>query len=186
MQEEKALVNRAQSGDMHAFQLLVERNSARLYATAFRILNHPELAQDCLQDVFLKVHQKLPSFNVQSKFSTWAHSITVNTAIDHHRKSHRYDVQEDYAFDLMPDEKSNSPEQQIWLGSVAEASQQALRHLSEDVRIAFVLRHYEERSIDEISQILQVNPNTIKHRIFRAVKRMRSLLHSQVADYDEL
>jgi RNA polymerase sigma-70 factor (ECF subfamily) len=56
--------------------------------------------------------------------------------------------------------------------------------LSEDVRWAFILRHHEERSIEEISQILAVNPNTVKNRIFRAVSRLREILSPKVGEYD--
>ncbi|TQV89357.1 RNA polymerase sigma factor [Aliikangiella coralliicola] len=184
MLNEEQIIKQAKSGDLQAFQELVEYYSHRIYSAAFRILNHKEHAEDCVQEVFIKIYHKIGSFNEQSKFSTWLYSVAVNTAIDLQRKHARHSQHESPDLDQLEASDRNTPENVAWLANVSHTTQRALMQLSDDVRIAFVLRHHEERSIEEISQILDVNPNTVKNRIFRAVARLREILQPKVGDYE--
>lgn len=192
MEQEQQLINQAKSGNMQAFQQLVESYSRKLYAAAYRILNDQGMAEDCVQEVFVKIYQKIGSFDERSKFSTWLYAVTVNTAIDIQRKvakhlnSHAGEAPD---FDQMSAEPLNTPENEHWQRNISEQTQRALMQLGEDMRIAFLLRHHEERSIEEISQILELNPNTVKNRIFRAVSRLREILEprlsaSKVSSYE--
>lgn len=186
MINEKQLICLAKAGDLQAFQQLVELYSHKLYSSAYRILNSQELAEDCVQEVFIKIYQKITSFNEKSKFSTWLYSVTVNTAIDLQRKQAKQTLHEEYDFEQMTDCDGDTAQKAIWLGNITQLTQKALMQLNQDVRIAFLLRHHEERSIEEISQILQVNPNTVKNRIFRAVGRLREILQPKVGDYEKV
>ncbi len=80
--------------------------------------------------------------------------------------------------------ESNQAEKELWMNNLSQITQKALMQLSEDLRIAFLLRHHEERNIEEISEILDLNPNTVKNRIFRAVARLREILQPKVGDYE--
>lgn len=184
MNSESQLIGLAKTGDLRAFQNLVELNSRKMYRAAYRILNHKEQAEDCVQEVFTKVYLKIGSFNEQSKFSTWLYSITVNTALDMLRKNAKHNQCSEQDFDQLLASEDNIPEKAVWLSNIGDITQSAIAHLSDDVRVAFLLRHYEERSIAEISHILGINPSTAKSRIFRAVARLRELLHSKVGDYE--
>ena len=185
MEQEQQLINQAKSGNIQAFQQLVEKYSRKLYAAAYRILNDQGMAEDCVQEVFVKIYQKINSFDERSKFSTWLYSVTVNTAIDIQRKVAKHvnsHVGESPDFDQMSAEQSNTPEGEHWNRNISEQTQRALMQLGEDIRIAFLLRHHEERSIEEISQILDLNPNTVKNRIFRAVSRLREILEPRLSE----
>ena len=184
MEDEHLIIIQAKSGDIKSFQKLVELYSHKLYAAAYRILGSKELAEDCIQEVFIKIYNKLDSFNQQSKFSTWLYTVTVNTAIDLQRKQVKHSRNDSDNFDDLVSSHSDNPEQSVWLDNISVATQRALMQLSEDVRLAFMLRHHEERSIEEISQILEVNPNTVKNRIFRAVARLREILQPNVGEYE--
>ncbi|MCW8877438.1 MAG: sigma-70 family RNA polymerase sigma factor, partial [Kangiellaceae bacterium] len=164
-------------------QQLVEIYSRKLYVAAYRILNDQGLAEDCVQEVFVKIYRKVGSFDERSKFSTWLYSVTVNTAIDMQRKVAKHvnsHTEEAPDFDQMSAEQHRTPESELWNRNISEQTQRALMQLGEDVRIAFLLRHHEERSIEEISQILDLNPNTVKNRIFRAVSRLREILEPRL------
>ena len=184
MQPEHELVTLAKAGDMQAFQTLVELNSGKMFSAAYRILNNKEHAEDCVQEAFLKMYTKLDSFRQQSKFSTWLYSITVNVALDHRRRNAKHNHYSDHDLDQVPATEVNAPEKAAWVGNISEMTQHAINQLSDDVRAAFVLRHYEECSIEEISQILGVNANTVKSRIFRGIGRLRELLHTKAGDYE--
>jgi RNA polymerase sigma-70 factor (ECF subfamily) len=187
MENESLLVQQAKSGDLQAFQQLVALHSHKMYSAAYRVLNSKELAEDCTQEVFLKVYRNIANFNEKSKFSTWLYSVTINTAIDLQRKQSKHtkrqtDEFEDY--EDMPDSATHTPHRQAFLDNLNQITQRALLQLSDDVRIAFLLRHHEGRSIKEISEILDVNDNTIKNRIFRAISQLRDILKPKVSDYE--
>lgn len=176
MQPEIELVALAKAGDMQSFQRLVELNSGKMYGAAFRILKNKEQAEDCVQEAFLKMHLKLDTFNQQSKFSTWLYSVTVNVALDMLRKGAKRPQTSDYDLDQMASSEANGPEKAAWISNINSETERAINQLNDEVRIAFLLRHYEELSIDEIAQMLDLNPSTVKSRIFRAVGRLRKIL----------
>lgn len=184
MQPEIELVTLAKAGDMQAFQRLVELNSGKMYGTAYRIVRNKEQAEDCVQEAFLKMHIKLDTFNQQSKFSTWLYSVTVNVALDMLRKNAKHMQCSDYDFDQIASSESNAPEKAAWLKNLSSVTANAVNLLNDDLRVAFILRHYEGRSIEEISQILDLNASTVKSRIFRAVGRLRKTLKPKVDDYE--
>ncbi|MBL4672238.1 MAG: RNA polymerase sigma factor, partial [Arenicella sp.] len=135
-------------------------------------------------EAFLKMHLKLDTFNQQSKFSTWLYSVTVNVALDMLRKNAKHRQCSDYDFDQIASSDANAPEKAAWLSNVGSVTAKAVNLLNDDLRVAFILRHYEERSIEEISQILDLNASTVKSRIFRAVGRLRKTLQPKVGDYE--
>ena len=184
MENEKLIINQAKSGNIQSFQKLVEAYSHKLYAAAYRILGDKEHAEDCIQEVFIKIYNKIDTFNEKSKFSTWLYSVTVNTAIDIQRKQIKHSRNTSEDFETFVANNTDNPEKSVWLDTISETTQRALMQLSEEVRLTFILRHHEERSIEEISQILEVNPNTVKNRVFRAVARLREILHPQVDGYE--
>ncbi|MBV1909065.1 MAG: RNA polymerase sigma factor [Kangiellaceae bacterium] len=184
MEDEQTLIDQASTGDIQAFQSLVEAYSGKLYVAAYRILGNKEHAEDCIQEVFLKLHRKIGTFNNQSKFSTWIYQVTVNTAIDLLRKHAKHQNDSEQDLDQVVCHKTTQPEQSVWLDNISAKTHRALMMLSEEVRLAFILRHHEDRSIKEISEILEVNPNTVKNRIYRAIARLREILDTKVIDYE--
>lgn len=184
MKTDDQLVEQAKQGNMQSFQRLVAEYSRLSYTAAYRILNDQSSAEDCVQEVFVKVYQKLAEFDQRSKFSTWLYSITVNTAIDMQRKLARHQVNRadgDEPIDFTEAEIDNNPENAKWQLDLSKLTKAAISQLNEELKIAFILRHFEERSIQEISQILEINPNTVKNRIFRAVQQLRTLIAPKLA-----
>lgn len=184
MENELELVQQAKAGDLRSFEALVKLHSHKAYHCAYRILHNKTLSEDCVQEVFLKVYKGLGSFDEKSKFSTWLHSVTVFTAIDIQRKQSRQMQNESDVFEDVHGCDANSPQQHHAQQSLSEITQNAMSQLSEDLRVAFMLRHYQGCSIKEISQMLKVNDNTIKNRIFRAVGQLKQLLKQKVGDYE--
>jgi RNA polymerase sigma-70 factor (ECF subfamily) len=186
MESEQTIIRLAKSGDERAFETLVHSYSHRLFATALRVLGDKESAEECVQEVFIKVHRKLNTFNEDAKFSTWLYSVTMNTAIDLQRKNAKFSSTDSEDFERFHSDESTNPVKSLWLDELGNRTQQALMQLSTDVRVAFVLRHHENRSIEEISNILEVNPNTVKGRIFRAVAHLREILAPEVGHYEAM
>ena len=78
--EDRELVALCRKGDLDAFELLVRRHQKKMFNTAFRITGSMEDASEVVQDAFFSAHRNLKNFEQKSRFSTWLHSITVNTA----------------------------------------------------------------------------------------------------------
>ncbi len=187
------LVKAAKRGNQDAFAELVEKYSHQVFALCIRILNDYGEAEDLTQEVFLKVYKNIKRFKGKSKFSTWLYQITLNAAINrvnYLKKRHHYDSSsinvtsvrgedEDYGIDL-PD-PSRTSEEDVIGRETYETILSAINELPEEFRIVILLRDVEEKSYQEIAEILNVPEGTVKSRIHRA----REILKKKLEPYLE-
>ena len=188
-QSDAATVALARDGDSEAFRALVERHSRAVYRLAYRMTGSAHDAEDVVQDTFLKAYRQLPRFEARANFGTWLHRIAVNCSIDlirarpHRESGHAdNDLEQFGAAVENHDLTGTSPERLMLSTEVQKRIDEAMGRLSPMERAAFMLRHFEGRSIDEISQSLGLKANATKHSIFRAVRKMRIALEPFVAD----
>lgn len=175
--DDSIFVERAQRGDAEAFRVLVERYSPRLFRLAWRIVGEEASAEDAVQETFLRAYRALPRFDAKSQFGTWLHRIAANTAIEILRKRQRQQSRrgaEEEADDAPSHEPG--PDRRALSQEVDRAVREALDDLSPVERAAFVLRHYEERSIAEVCDTLGLRESAGKQAVFRAVKKLRRAL----------
>ena len=177
-----AAVALARDGDSDAFQGLVERHSRAVYRLAHRMTGNPQDAEDVVQETFLKAYRQLGRFESRANFGTWLHRIAVNCSIDLIRSRKHQETGHDAA-DLELLDGSNddqrvdpSPERLMLSSEVQERVSRAMAGLTAMERAAFVLRHFEGQSIEDISRALGLKTNAAKHSIFRAVRKMRLAL----------
>jgi len=187
-ESDAAVVAKARGGDSEAFRLLVERHSRSVYKVAFRITGRSEDAEDVVQDTFLKAFRQLDRFEERASFGTWLHRIAWNCAVDLLRaRPKREQGEENETLEQLGSSQpgtsggSLSPERLMASVQVSERIKAAMAHLSALERAAFVMRHYEGRTIDEISRALDIRENAAKHSIFRAVRKMRIALEPFVS-----
>jgi len=187
-QTDAATVALARDGDSDAFRSLVERHSRGVYRLAYRMTGSPMDAEDVVQETFLKAYKQLSRFESRANFGTWLHRIAVNCSIDLIRSRPHRETGHD-AMDLeqfgsaaeSSDYTGTSPERLMLSTEVQERIGAAMGALSAMERAAFVLRHFEGRSIEEISASLGLKTNATKHSIFRAVRKMRAALEPLMA-----
>ena len=184
-----AAVALARDGDSEAFHALVDRHSRAVFRLAYRMTGSPQDAEDVVQETFLRAYKQLGRFESRANFGTWLHRIAVNCSIDlirsrpHREASHDgADLEQFSASGEQQDAAATSPERLMMSTEVHERITAAMSGLSSMERAAFVLRHFEGRTIDEISQTLGLKTNAAKHSIFRAVRKMRVALEPFVAD----
>jgi RNA polymerase sigma-70 factor (ECF subfamily) len=183
-----AAVALARDGDSEAFRALVERHSRAVYRLAHRMTGNPSDAEDVVQETFLRAYKQLGRFESRANFGTWLHRIAVNCSIDvirsrpRRESAHDADDLEQFAASEPTDSGRVSPERLMLSTEVQQRINGAMTSLSQMERAAFVLRHFEGHSIDEISRSLGLKTNAAKHSIFRAVKKMRVALEPFVAD----
>jgi RNA polymerase sigma-70 factor (ECF subfamily) len=178
-------VAQAQAGDELAFRRLVERHSRGVFQLAFRLTGSESDAEDIVQDTLLKAYRELKRFESRSSFRTWVHRITVNCAYDLLRQRPRHQAesldapagQDARGGGIEPEaEGSSRPDRLAFGAEIQECVRAALDLLTPTERTAFVLRHFEGCSLDEIGETLGLRMGATKHSIFRAVQKMRRAL----------
>lgn len=175
-------VNLARTGDEGAFRRLVERHSRAVFQVAYRMTGNEPDAEDVVQETFLKAYRELKRFEARSTFATWLHRIAINCSYDLLRKRPRQkadpletDEGQGPAL-LLEADGVTRPDRLAFSAEVDRRVERAMNDLTPAERSAFVLRHVEGRSIDEIGSMLGLQVSATKHSIFRAVQKMRRAL----------
>jgi RNA polymerase sigma-70 factor, ECF subfamily len=177
--DDRELVRKAQAGDKEAFEELVRRHQHRVFAVAGGILRRREDVEDIAQQVFVKAYFSLKRFDQRAAFSTWLYKITVNECWDLLRKKkvrpllYESDLSEEQARQFSASERVESGAQDV--SDRLEAQQRVellLQGLDERDRLMLVLKEVEGFAIEEIAEILDLNANTVKVRLFRARRRI--------------
>ena len=179
------LIKRAQAKDLDAFCLLAERYARRIHLLASHYCQNTQDAEDLSQEVWLKAYQALQTFRFDSSFYTWLRRITINTFLNHRRSSFfRRQGQvtpvqllqiDSEAPEVFAESSSVSPEN-IYNKLLFESVVDALAELTPSQRLAFLLRHYEGMSYDEIANAMNCSPGTVKKGVWRAIAKLRARL----------
>ena len=190
-QTDAATVALARDGNSEAFRTLVDRHSRAVFRLAHRMTGNASDAEDVVQETFLKAYRQLGRFESRANFSTWLHRIAVNCSIDlirsrpHREAGHDMADLEEMGPGDGPDAGQKTPERLMLSTEVQDRIAGAMSALSQRERAAFVLRHFEGHSIEDISRSLGLKANATKHSIFRAVRKMRAALEPFVTAQDE-
>ena len=176
--DDAAAVAQARDGDQDAFRVLVDRHSRSIYRLAYRMTGRAEDAEDVVQEAFVRAYRQLSRFEARSNFATWLYRITFNCAVDYMRARPRREAAgaQDRLDQMSEPTPGPTMDDLVYAGEIGERVQTALGGLSEQERAAFLMRHYQGCSIEEISQALDLRTNAAKHSIFRAVRKMREAL----------
>ena len=184
---DQELVERVQSGEKAAFDILVRKYEHKLANVISRYIHDPSEVLDVAQDAFIKAYRALPNFRGDSAFYTWLYRIAINTAKNHLVAASRrppkddVDAQEAEQFDAGSGLKEYATPERLALRSeLAQAIQDAIEALPEELRVAIVLREMEGLSYEEIASAMECPIGTVRSRIFRARdaidKQIRPLL----------
>ena len=169
---DEAAITAVRAGNQDAFRVLVERYSRPVFRLGFRMTLNEQDAEDVVQEAFLRAFRQLNRYESRSSFSTWLYRIAANYSLDLIRARRKTDAVED----VVLAEPAAGPERLAESTQMQETLDAALGSLTQQERTAFVLRHYEGLSIDEISGTLGINNNAAKHSVFRAVQKLRKAL----------
>ena len=176
------LISRAQANDLDAFCLLAERYARRIHLLALHYCHNAQDAEDLSQDVWLKAYQALGSFRAESSFYTWLRRITINAFLNHRRSSFFRRRGQTTAVQLLQidvdellESRSASPEN-IYNKLLLENVGRALAELTPSQRLAFLLRHYEGMSYEEIATAMNCSTGTVKKGVSRAIGKLRAKL----------
>jgi RNA polymerase sigma-70 factor (ECF subfamily) len=182
-EDEDALVSLARSGDLGAFDKLVNRYERRIFRLAMNITQNREDAEDATQDAFMKSFRHLPDFKGGSRFYTWLVRIAVNEALMRLRRRRPNVVSLDEPVqteeELLPREIEDwgpTPEQRYQVTELHSILNNAIAGLEPIFRTVFVLRDVEHLSTEETADALGISVPAVKSRLLRARLRLREKL----------
>lgn len=168
--DDEQLVARSLKQDHEAFGQLIDRHASRIINLAYRMVGDRAEAEDLAQEAFLSAFKSLSTFRADSKFSTWLYRIATNKCKDWLRVKRpgmeQQDVDIDETLDIHVADKE-TPERLLSQQQVAQELEQAIHRLPPLYREAFVMKHVEGMSYEEMAAILGVNSDTLKMRVYK-------------------
>lgn len=188
--QDSELIAQYRNGSEAAFDLLVDRYKSKVYTTIFLIVKEQSLAEDLLQDVFVKVVHTLNSdkYNEEGKFKPWLMRIAHNLAIDHFRKARRYPtiMMEDGSsiFNSLQFADENVEDKQVREEGI-ELVKRLIEELPEAQKQVLIMRHYMDMSFQEIADQTGVSINTALGRMRYALIHLRKKMKQLNFAYDK-
>ena len=181
--DELSLVEAAQSGDLSAFEKLVQRYERKIFRLAQHMTGNEHDAEDVLQETFLKAFSKLDQFQRNSRFYTWLVRIALNESFMRLRKRRGDTVSLDQEIDtgeeMIPRDVADwhpNPEQQYASVEIKDILNRAIGSLSLPYRLVFQLRDVEGLSTEETADVLRISVPAVKSRLLRARLQLREKL----------
>lgn len=182
--DEKKLIKKAVKGDLQAFDTLIREYEVRVYNIALKMVKNEDDAKDVAQEALIKVYRKLKDFNFNSTFSTWIYRITMNTSLDFLRKKKREldrvmsnkDEGDQVELISKVHVTQDTPEQEIVKQEQVQALRQGLDALNTEHKTVILLRDIEGLSYKEIADILETTEGTVKSRLNRGRRKLKSIL----------
>jgi len=164
------------------FEAVFRQYKDVVYKTAYLILGDAHRAEDVLQEVFIKVHKSLDTFDSRKgAFSTWIHRITVNQCITEYRNRHSLFLS--VSLESLKEEgldpagtDSRHPEELALKREEGQRIQRAMKTLDRKHRAVVTLRYFDELSYEEIAQVLSIPLGTVKSRLNTAIRALRQEL----------
>ena len=178
------LVKRAKAGDYQAFDLLVLKYQSRLISTAFKFVKDLQIAEDLVQDSFIKSFKSIDSFREDSTFYTWIYRITVNTSKNYLVSKKKKDelLQTDFSKakdSIIEAVDQDTPEDLYQASELQNTIIQSLNGLADDTKTALTLREFDGLSYEQIAEVVNCPVGTVRSRIFRG----REVIDNAIKEY---
>jgi len=180
---DRELIARTLGGDGGAFGLLVERFQRKIYRVAYAIVRDDAEADTITQDTFVQAYTHLSRFEGRAEFETWLTRIAINRSRDSLRRRRFlrfFSSSDDENREgwIEPVDDRPDPEREFMAHQLRAAIESAERKLSAQQQVIFRLRHYENRSLEEIAELLGLRSGTVRAHLFRAVHKIRKYLEA--------
>ena len=185
--EDGGLISQYVSGDVRAFNHLLNRWELKIYNFIFKVLGKREDAKDATQQTFIKVYKNLRKLKNPNKFSPWIYQIAMNICRDQMRKDKRApstsihgkirtsNGEEMELADFLSDD-SASPEDSLYQGEVVEIIRRGLNMIPVEQRTVIIMKEYQGLKFREIAEILEEPLNTVKSRMYDGLPALRKAL----------
>jgi RNA polymerase sigma-70 factor (ECF subfamily) len=189
---DRALVERVQSGDRRAFDLLVRKYQHKVLALIGRYVHNHAESEDVAQEAFVRAWRAIGSFRGESAFYTWMYKIAVNTAKNHLVALGRRPPADDVAIEdavFIPGsdrmQETATPERELLRQEIEQTVFATVQSLPEELRVAITLREVDGRSYEEIAEMMGCPIGTVRSRIFRAREAIDQKLRPLLSDRED-
>ncbi|MBN2134583.1 MAG: RNA polymerase sigma factor [Acidobacteria bacterium] len=168
-------------GNRYAFEVLIQRWEKPIFNLAYRYLLNREAAEDCTQEIFIKLFNKLQKFNYDSSFKTWLYRVATNTVIDYQRKQLRYrEVStDDFVMEGLRTDSEESVEDKMENINRINAVQSAIKKLPKIQKHVLILKEFSGMTFDEISESTGIPISTVKSRLYTALENLKKEISRQ-------
>lgn len=175
MLSDNQIIEQVNQGDIQAYRHLVDRYRDMAFTIALKLMKNEAQAEEISQEAFIKAYEKLRSFKGASSFSTWLYTIVYRTGIYHLRKQRTTVSLDNPTIDPIVDAK-NASEALIDQEEKTQVKD-AIDQLPRLEAMIITLYYMDEKSIEEIAQITELTKSNIKVKLFRARKKLKSILN---------
>jgi RNA polymerase sigma factor (sigma-70 family) len=180
---DRQIIEQVLQGKQSLFAQLVTRYQDLAFTVAFRFTNNREDAEELAQTAFVKAYQNLAHYRGDAKFSTWLYTIVSSVSLTFLRKKklETHSLDNDKVFYVADNMDGGLRTNLVETKSKVLAVQQAISRLAPDDAQVLTLFYQGEQSLEEIGQIMQIEPNTAKVKLHRARQRLKTLLEKSYA-----
>jgi RNA polymerase sigma-70 factor (ECF subfamily) len=175
------LVELVRQKDLAAFEALMRRHNRRLFRVTRSVLRDVSAAEDAVQETYLRAFTRLDSYRPEGKFGAWLTRVALNEALMIRRRNRSDTVSlEDAGVDALVaeehDAEAPTAEQFVEAAHARALLEHAIDALPENFRMVFVLRVVQGLDVRETAESLEINPTTVRTRLFRAQRQLRAEL----------
>jgi len=175
---DEQLVSTIRESNKELYSEIIRRYQNKLVHYLRKFFRDQYELEDVLQEVFIKTYRNLYAFDTEKKFSSWIYRIAHNEAINHIKKNRRSSISlDDQEWELVDD--SMNIKDKIDLNIAKEKIEKALIKIKIKYREALILYFFEQKSYDEISDILQIPKSTVGTLIMRGKNMLKDLLEEK-------
>ncbi|CAM2006009.1 RNA polymerase sigma factor [Acanthopleuribacter pedis] len=167
------LVKQALQGKNESWDRLIRRYESKIYNFALRMTGNREDALDLVQEVFLSVYRNLDRYGQQAKFSSWIFTIASHRATDFYRRKKAVDSLDEP--ELLDAGGGNSPYDQVLRRQSNQEVLRLLHQLTPEQRLVVELKYFQEQTFEEMSTHTGIPTNTLKSRLYAALRKLKSL-----------
>ena len=180
--KDSSIIEKILNGDGQSFELLILKYQSKLFATILNVVKHRELAEDIIQEAYMKAFSKLDTLKDHNQFYAWIKRIALNLALNHFERAKRVvDVENEEDdtsfFERIPD--GESPEELLVKDELKKYVRHFVEALPDKLRVVVVLREIEDMSYEEISDMMNIPIGTVRSRLFNARQMIKDRLVNQ-------
>jgi len=173
-QSEVALLERMAGGDRDAFTAFYRQVERPLFGYLMKLVRERDVAEDILNETMMEVWRQAGRFEGRSSVNTWVFSIAHHRAVSRFRKRRESVLHEDHAATIA--DEAPMPDQRAQSSGMARLLARLMEQLTFEHREVLHLAYYQEFTVQEIADALDLPPNTVKTRMFYARQRLKALL----------
>jgi len=171
-----SLIQKSKEGEREAFMEVIRLYQKRVFLLAFSFFRNREDAMDIVQETFMRLYQKIDTFQKGKNFQNWLLQIAKNLCIDYYRKSYSKRREHESEKSLEELNLSQDPDHDSKSGDLEDILSRSVEKLAEKQKMIFLMKHYNGLKYDEIAQILKISLGTVKSLHFKAIQNLKGLM----------